>query len=367
MENEAFKEDSSPCRLPPGGHGLLFMGKRRHNLRRTSRAGKHGLLLRGRDSVAYCALLCVVVVLLSFAAPPGSAESSRPVTVSMRPYKGARPVVAVKLNGVGPYDFMVDTGATITVLDTVLFKELGLREEGSSRVTSSVGMTNEVRSVVKEVSLDCLSAQNIAVVKMKPPLTGSDDRAVRGILGENFLRHFDILFDNQHRTMTLDAADRLADSLSGERIPIIFPPLARDGENRYRPMISMTVQTFGHAIVLLDSGATDLILLQWGNQWKGFGDTRLTTVNGWHTCESAVGGVYLGKGPVNYLPMVRCQDATVKLKDCDGILPTAIFKQIFISHAGSYAIINPAKRSSNNPVTGRCEEIDNSKGLFLYR
>jgi predicted aspartyl protease len=347
MENKAFKE---------GGDALLLMAKRPHNPCRTRRAGKHRLLLGGRDGVTYCALLCVVV-LLSIAALPASAESSHPVTVSMRPYKGDRPIVAVKLNGAGPYDFMVDTGATTTVMDTALFDQLGLRAEGSSRITSSAGATNQVRSAVKEITLDCLSAQNITVVGMKFPLKGSDYRTVRGILGENFLRHFDILFDNQNRTMTLDAADSLADSLSGERIPIIFPPLARDGENRYRPMISVTVQTFGHAIVLLDSGATDLILLQWGNQSNGFADTRLTTVNGWYTCESTVGGVHLGKGPVNYLPMVHCQGATVKLKDCDGILPTAIFKQIFISHAGSYAIISPAKRTSVPAELGRLSPL----------
>jgi predicted aspartyl protease len=100
---------------------------------------------------------------------------------------------------------MVDTGATVTVLDTALFRELGLRAE------SAAGVTNQIRSVVKEITLDCLSSQNIAVVSMKSPVAGSDDRAVRGILGENFLRHFDILFDNQHRKITLDEVADLAD------------------------------------------------------------------------------------------------------------------------------------------------------------
>jgi predicted aspartyl protease len=210
MENKAFQADGSRCRLPIAGHGLFLRAKRRDNLRRTSRAGEHRLLLRGRDGVTYCALLCVVI-LLSFAAVPVSAEAPHTVTVSMRPSKGARTVVAVKLNGAGPYDFMVDTGATVTVLDIALFHELGLQAEGSSGVTSSAGVTNQIRSVVKEVALDCLSSQNIAVVSMKSPVAGSDDRAVRGILGENFLRHFDILFDNQHRKITLDEVADLAD------------------------------------------------------------------------------------------------------------------------------------------------------------
>jgi hypothetical protein len=38
--------------------------------------------------------------------------------------------------------------------------------------------------------------------------------------------------------------------------------------------------------------------------------------------------------------------ASVLLDSAATELPTAIFRQIFISHAGPYAIINPAKRSS---------------------
>jgi predicted aspartyl protease len=291
-----------------------------------------------------CALLYLALLPL-FAAVPGRAESPQKVTVSMRPYKGIRAVVAVKVNGAGPYDFMVDTGATITVLDTALFHELGLQAMGSSRIVSAAGATNQVLSQVNEITLDGLSVQNVKVVSMRSPLQGSDDRAVRGVLGENFLRHFDILFDNQDRTMTLDAAGGLADSLTGERLPTIFPPLPREDENRYQPRISVELQGYGRARFLLDSGATEFILVQWGNP-SSLGDTRIRTVNGSLACESTHKRVHLGKGTVSNLPMVSCQSATVRAQDSEGILPTGLFKQVFISHGGSYAILNPQKRGN---------------------
>jgi len=291
-----------------------------------------------------CALLHVAALLL-FATVPGGAESAPKVTVSMRPYKGTRSVVAVKLNGAGPYDFMVDTGATVTVLDAVLFHELGLQAVGSARIVSSAGTTDQILSTVKEITLDSLSVRNVAVVSMKSPMTADDYRAVRGILGENFLRHFDILLDNQHRTITLDAGVSLADSLSGERLPITFLPLPEGDENRYQPKISVKVQAYGHASLLLDSGATQLALLQPRIEWTGLGG-RMTvrTVNGSLICEETDATLYLGKGTIRNLGIVNCQTATGKPKDLEGILPTAIFKQIFISHAGSYAIVNPAQR-----------------------
>jgi predicted aspartyl protease len=304
----------------------------------------------------FCAFLNVGI-LLSSAAIPGSAESRQTVTVSMRPYKGGRSIVAVKLNGVGPYDFMVDTGATVTVVDTALFEELGLHAEGSSRIVSSAGTTNQVLTRVKEISLDNLSVQDITVVSMQSPLKGSDYCGVRGILGENFLRHFDILFDNQHRTMTLDAADGLAASLMGERLPILFPPLPREDENRIRPMISANLEGYGPARLLLDSGAADLVLLQWGSQLSGSGDTRVTMVNGSLICESTNTTVHLGKRKMSGLPMVLCQGAAVKpSKESDGTLPTAVFKQIFISHAGSYAIINPTQVAREVDVVAKLSQ-----------
>ena len=81
MENKAFQKDGSPCRLPVAGHSLFLREEHRDYLRRTSRAEERRLLLRGRDGVTYCALLCVVI-LLSFAAVPVSAQSPHTVTVS---------------------------------------------------------------------------------------------------------------------------------------------------------------------------------------------------------------------------------------------------------------------------------------------
>jgi predicted aspartyl protease len=291
-------------------------------------------------------LLCILLylaVLLSFAAVPGSAQSPKTVTVSMRPYKGARAVVAVKVNGAGPYDFLVDTGATVTVLDTTLFQELGLRAEGAFRVASSAEVTRQTRSVVDEIALDCLSVRNITVVSMKSPLTGSDYAGVRGILGENFLRHFDILFDTQHRRMTLDAGGSLADSLAGERLPITFPPLLQGDENRYQPTISVRVEAYGQARLLLDSGAASLVLPQWRDRSLG-GGMMLRTVNGSLACEETYARLNLGKGTAGNLVIMMCRTAPVKPPEPEGILPTAIFKQIFISHAASYVIVNPKKR-----------------------
>jgi predicted aspartyl protease len=284
-----------------------------------------------------------VIVVLALATVPGFAESQ--ATVPTHPYQGSRTVVAVKINGAGPYDFMVDTGATVTVLDPALFDELGLRPVGLSQVASAAGTSRQILAVVREITLDRFLVPNITVVTMRASLFSSGHGAIRGILGENFLRHFDILIDNEHGKMTLDAGDGLADSLTGERLPITFPSLPQDDDNRYRPTIWVTAEAFGHARLLLDSGAPSIMLLQWGGKLNGYGSSmHLETVNGSVACKASADLLHLGKRLVGNLTVLTCHSALVKPQEREGILPTAIFKKIFISHASSYVIIDPTRR-----------------------
>jgi hypothetical protein len=116
---------------------------------------------------------------------------------------------------------------------------------------------------------------------------------------------------------------------------------------RSSALISVTVQAYGQASLLLDSGATTLVLLQWRNRLQAsVAEMRLRTVNGSLPCESTKDRVSLGKGTVSDFMILKCQSETVKPREHTGVLPTAIFKQIFISHAGSYAIINPLQRGN---------------------
>ena len=115
---------------------------------------------------------------------------------------------------------------------------------------------------------------------------------------------------------------------------------------RSRPMVSVTLAALAsHPMtLLLDSGADRVILT--GNeimQFKTSGNTsRLATLNGSMTCTSGENRLDWGKTSMRGLTLLTCESAAARAQD--GLLPTAIFKQIFISHAGAYAIVNPAKR-----------------------
>jgi len=278
-----------------------------------------------------CFILQLAIVL--FSNPwQALAQGPRMATVAMRPYHDTRAVVAVKVNGAGPYDFIVDTGATITVVDTDLVDQLKLPIEGTGTIHSFAAASTVWRSIARELMVGDLTVKNVAIVSMKNPLLGS----------ENFLHHFDLLIDNQHRQVTLDMGNELAAWLQGEHLVIrSTPTLAEQGEY-LRPRLAVRIKDMGNTNVLLDSGANELIVFHWGNPLadESLG-TDVRTINGKVRCSARLSTVYFSAHNFKDVQYAACLSVTVQPGSQEGILPTAIFRQVFISHAASYVIINP--------------------------
>jgi hypothetical protein len=306
----------------------------------------------------FCFILQLAILLLS---DPWQAlaQGTRMATVAMRSYHDARAVVAVTVNGAGPYDFMVDTGTTITVVDADLFYQLNLPIEGSVAIHSFAAVSIGSRSTAREITVGNLTVKNVAVVSMMNPLPVAQIPGVRGVLGENFLHLFDLLIDNQHRRVTLDIGNDLAASLNGDHLVISSTSTAGEQGEYLRPRVSVRIKETGDAKVLLDSGASELILFRWGNPFGNeIEGTDLKTINGELRCNSQLSTVRFSRHNVREMNVATCLSATVRPESNEGILPTAIFKKVFISHAGFYIIIDPiasqGRFGSSATVTARC-------------
>ncbi len=80
-------------------------------------------------------LFTIALALLVAQARAGLPPSG--VTVPMLDV-GGRPMVDVRINGKGPYPFILDTGASNTAVDTTLVTELGLTKGGGSDVDHGI-------------------------------------------------------------------------------------------------------------------------------------------------------------------------------------------------------------------------------------
>lgn len=90
--------------------------------------------MRTSPGVLALAAFCAVTLAVSAAAerPPSpgiTTLTSSPATLAMD-VSGGRPMVRLRIDGHGPYDFLVDTGAESSVIDEGLAMELGLPQVG---------------------------------------------------------------------------------------------------------------------------------------------------------------------------------------------------------------------------------------------
>jgi len=115
-------------------------------------------------------------------------------------------VVPVRVNGQGPYDFVLDTGATMTCLDTALARELDLPEArgvvGRGATLGSSGGVDVYRLdsfAIGDATVNDLMACALDLEHIRG--AGLD---VDGLVGLNVLKPYTMTIDFARRTPRLD-------------------------------------------------------------------------------------------------------------------------------------------------------------------
>jgi predicted aspartyl protease len=127
--------------------------------------------------------------------------------VSFRLGDPAKPLILVptSINGKGPYDFALDTGASMTILSGELVQSLGV-SRGVSRTGVGAGGSVEVSLA----SVDSLAIGRVEVKRLQVAVMDLDilSQAVgvrlMGIIGYNFLRSFRVTIDYPKKLLRLD-------------------------------------------------------------------------------------------------------------------------------------------------------------------
>jgi hypothetical protein len=103
------------------------------------------------------------------------------VTVLMQDM-GGRPVVELKINGKGPYRFVLDTGAVTTVVSEELSRELSLTAPAGMQVAAASGGTPPAIVVINEIRIGDAALEDVIAAVM--PLRGllGGENAPRGVL-----------------------------------------------------------------------------------------------------------------------------------------------------------------------------------------
>jgi predicted aspartyl protease len=280
------------------------------------------------------------------AAQDQAQPSSQLVTAKIRLDDLSMIIVPVSINGFGPYDFLLDTGCSKTMIDRKLADQLGLSRVGEKTV---VGVLASIKMSV--VHVDSISVAGATVGGGE--LFSSDHSAtvtgkVRGVLGEDFLRNFDLLIDYRHQSIRLESPlGSMAQTATGEHLPLQLTAIYHGKPTNNRLVISGRIQELGNATMslLLDSGANQLTLFQ-DNLGPGVNvaePIKAGSFNQWVGSSAVtrrIRSLNLGSNSVTDLTVVALS-RRVEV-DTDGVIPTSFFHSIFISHLGRFVILNPS-------------------------
>lgn len=206
-------------------------------------------------------LLSGLLLLTLSAAQAGANCPGNVASLPLRLVQSIVIVVSVEVNGAGPYDFMVDTGAQVSTIDTSLAAELHVKPQSSVGLSGAATYVRSAFAYLARVQAGDRVVTNSPAVILDIGQLGLD-RHIRGILGGSFLEHFDLLIDYRHRLLCLDDTGALAPTVKGERIPLAEPRGTQSDLPFTRPiLISARLSTVTTPVLLrLDSGSNVAVL-----------------------------------------------------------------------------------------------------------
>jgi hypothetical protein len=293
-------------------------------------------------------------VLAATVVPTLTAETHCPGNVASLPFRLVNRyqiVLPVFINHAGPYDFLLDTGTDTTIVGPSLAAELHLSTRGAV-VVSGAGF-HESASFAQ---LDLLQVGSHAVANQEVLVYGlmnlrSVDSHIRGILGEDFIEHFDVLIDNAHKLLCLDDSTAMRVEVKGLHTPLVTPEQAADGEPMPRLLIiSARLSDGGQPMRLkLDSGTNAPFLYNASQHMapRSFGGEFVagSGADGDQKVFSALPPQAVKIGSIR-LPSVTFMTLAHPLKDSgraefDGLLTTDLFRRVFIDHDDHYVILEP--------------------------
>jgi hypothetical protein len=246
--------------------------------------------------------------------------------------------------------FWRGTGNTETVVDRKLAEELHLPPAGKM-----ILMTAQGKAITPLAHTDSLSmagatvrALNLLVVNHYADLLPK----VRNSLGESFLQYFDLLIDNQHHLIQFEAGPGpLTDILTGQHLPLSLNGLHEQKLIRNRLIVVGQIYELGNKNMnlQLDSGTPRIVLFSTLNALNLI-SMQLPT----HSLEGILGGslaadaqtarfLRLGDKTFPNLTVIVPRDIIPPM-DIEGLLPTSLFRSIFISHSGKFAIVDPSAK-----------------------
>jgi hypothetical protein len=271
--------------------------------------------------------------------------------VPLRQVQGALFVVSLKVNGSGPFDFLVDTGSQITTVDDQLVSQLSLPANGTTGVSGIATYGRKAFTQLTQVQIADRGVTDVLAVVDNLTQLHTADGKIRGILGENFMAHFDLLIDNSHHALCLDDTGAMAAGMKGTRVALASPYGKEHDLPFTRPfVIEAHLDGIRSPFLFrLDSGCN--VPLIYGGRSQPLDIFSRNTqilkrvVDGVEQQFAVLPPRDVSFGGDNVLQMTFMQPmnsiGAVSPTREDGLMPTQVFQRVFVSYKNQFAILDP--------------------------
>lgn len=198
----------------------------------------------------------IIVLMLTFFATPVAAQTEAtgqtPAAdeVATGLDRALRMTVPVMINGQGPFDFVVDTGADRTVISEELAERLNLPQSGTATLHAMGGSAKVKLVSIKTVQVSTNIAKRVEAAALPRRNVGAD-----GLLGIDSLKNQRIVMNFQSNTMRVEPA-----SVPEEAVPLDSDLIIVTAKTRLGQLVMVDADANGQKIwVVVDTGAQNSI------------------------------------------------------------------------------------------------------------
>src|SRR5262249_301565 len=240
------------------------------------------------------------------------------------------------IEGRGPYDFLVDTGTNSTVVDEELAAELHLRPVDRIQLVSITGAQIVPRAFVESLTLGSRRAPDLEVLVEPSKELHALDSRIRGVVGQNFLSHFNYLIDYRHRQITFEGPSNPELKLRGIRVPFT--------SSEGRMLITVKLSSIGSPRrMVLDTGiSSPVFFTRLRSAFPQPGTTMSLNDLASHTPAGVQGTseIKIADQQIVSLPVVLVAVLSPDRSE-DGLMPAVPFNSIYVDNRQNSIILNP--------------------------
>jgi hypothetical protein len=124
------------------------------------------------------------------------------ISIPMRD-SGGRPVIELRINGQGPFRFLLDTGAPVSILDADLSRELNLETPRIDQPAPPDGPAPPPIVTIRQIRIGEASVEGLTAILAPPGILFTGDDAPRGVLSAASFPGYLLTYDYPGERVTL--------------------------------------------------------------------------------------------------------------------------------------------------------------------